>query len=292
MPNLQSEADGPPKSPRKTSATTNAHIIVFGNEKGGSGKSTSAMHTAIALLRLGYKVATIDLDARQATLTRYMSNRFSFITKTKDPLPSPTHLPIERSQAPTTEEQNKEDENFFTMALVELLQTHDFIVVDTPGSDTFLSRLAHSYANTLITPMNDSFIDLDLLATLDPDTLEILKPSVYTMMVQEQKFKKIDRTGEGFDWIIMRNRLSHINAKNKQDVGAALDKIAKNFELKIAPGFGERVIFRELFLNGLTLMDLQEDPNNTLSMSQIAARQEVRNLIQILAPESIKPQNS
>lgn len=266
-----------------------AHIIVFGNEKGGSGKSTSAMHTAIALLRMGYRVGTIDLDARQATMTRYMANRFSFITKSREPLPSPFHIPIERSDAPTLAERHAQDSSFLQMALAELGSTCDFIVVDTPGSDTYLSRLAHSYADTLVTPMNDSFIDLDLLADIDPDTMQIRRSSVYTDMVQEQQVKKMERDGRSFRWIIMRNRLSHINARNKQDVGSALDMIAESYGCRIAPGFGERVIFRELFLKGLTLLDLQEDEDNSLTLSQITARQEVRNLINALEPLSLKP---
>lgn len=268
---------------------SNAHIIVFGNEKGGSGKSTSAMHTAIALLRMGYRVGTIDLDARQATMTRYMANRFSFVTKSREPLPSPIHVPIERSEAPSLEERHAQDTEFLELALSELGAECDFIIVDTPGSDTFLSRLAHSYADTLVTPMNDSFIDLDLLADIDPDTLEIRKPSVYTAMVQEQQLKKMKRNGHSFRWIIMRNRLSHINARNKQDVGQALETIAENYGCRVAPGFGERVIFREMFLKGLTLLDLEEEDGNALTMSQITARQEVRNLINALEPQSLKP---
>lgn len=278
--NLQTQAQ-----PMKDSA----HIIVFGNEKGGSGKSTSAMHTAIALLRMGYRVGTIDLDARQATMTRYMANRFNFITKSRDPLPSPIHIPIERSEAATLEERQHHDSDFLKMALGELGAQCDFIVIDTPGSDTYLSRLAHSHADTLVTPMNDSFIDLDLLADIAPDTLEIRKPSVYAKMVNEQQLKKMERDGHAFRWIVMRNRLSHINARNKEEVGKALDTIAEDYGCKIAPGFGERVIFRELFLKGLTLLDLEEDEENSLSMSQIAARQEVRNLVNALEPLSLKP---
>ena len=42
-----------------------AHVVVLGNEKGGSGKSTTAFHIAVALLKAGQRVATIDLDCRQ-----------------------------------------------------------------------------------------------------------------------------------------------------------------------------------------------------------------------------------
>ena len=52
-----------------------AHVVVLGNEKGGSGKSTTALHVAVALLKAGQRVATIDLDSRQKSFTRYIENR-------------------------------------------------------------------------------------------------------------------------------------------------------------------------------------------------------------------------
>lgn len=265
-----------------------AHIIVFGNEKGGSGKSTTAMHTAIALLRLGYRVGTIDLDARQGTMTRYLKKRFEFITRVRQHLPSPMHMAIERSASDTIAEQQAQEESFLKMALEELGRVSDFIIIDTPGTDSFLSRLAHSYADTLITPMNDSFIDLDLLADIDMRRYEILGPSIYTKMVQEARRRKNERCGAGIEWIVMRNRLTHLNAGNKQVIGDLLEKISALYGFRTAPGFGERVVFKELFLKGLTLLDLKEDQHGGLSLSQISARQEVRNLIMAIAPSKIK----
>lgn len=266
-----------------------AHILVFGNEKGGSGKSTAAMHTAIALLRNGYRVGSIDLDARQATLTRSMKNRFNFITRTREALPSPLHMAIERSEAASIAGRQAEECSFLELALAELNESCDFIVIDTPGTDSHLSRLAHSHADTLVTPVNDSFIDLDLLADIDPQTHHVNGPSVYTKMVIEQQAEKRRRDGTTPEWIVMRNRLSHIDAGNKRLIGEVLDKISKKQGFRIAPGFGERVIFRELFLKGLTLLDLQEDPANTLTISQVAARQEVRALLHAIGPERLKP---
>jgi chromosome partitioning protein len=265
-----------------------AHILVFGNEKGGSGKSTAALHTAVGLLRMGYQVGSLDLDARQATLTRAMRNRFNFITRTRETLPSPLHMAIERSEAGSIEARQKEEQEFLDMALEELGRECDFIVIDTPGTDSHLSRLAHARADILITPMNDSFIDLDLLADIDPETHAVHGASVYTKMVEEQREEKRRRDGGTQDWIVMRNRLSHIDARNKREIGEVLEKIGKKQGFRIAPGFSERVIFRELFLKGLTLLDLKEDPDNTLTLSQIAARQEVRNLIQAIGPEGLR----
>ncbi len=278
-----------PEQPSDTTpAKPAAHILVFGNEKGGSGKSTSAMHVAIALLRMGYKVASIDLDARQGTFSQYMRNRFEFVKQSKKTIPSPNHMAIEKSQANTVALANAQDQTFLEMALTELSTQADFIIIDTPGSDSFLSRLAHSYADTLITPINDSFIDLDLLATLDSKTFDIKKISVYAQMVQEQRERKKQRDGGTINWIVMRNRLSHINAKNKKLIGLLLQRIGLELDFKVAPGFGERVVFRELFLKGLTLLDVKDSPENPLTLSQVTGRQEVRQLIAAIAPETLK----
>lgn len=265
-----------------------AHIIVFGNEKGGSGKSTAAMHTAIALLRLGYKVGSLDLDARQGTFTRYLKKRFDFITSTRDHLPSPTHLSIPRSTADSVTAQEEEERTFLSLALQELGRRHHFIVIDTPGTDSHLSRLAHGYADTLITPMNDSFIDLDVLVDIDPDTLKIKGPSVYAQMVQDLRRKRQLCNAGDLDWIVMRNRLASLNARNKQVVGDILQDISGTIGFRLALGFGERVIFREMFLKGLTLLDIKEGQDKPLTLSQLTARQEVRNLVVELAPEKLK----
>ena len=269
-------------------ARNTAHIIVFGNEKGGSGKSTTAMHTAIALLRFGYRVGTIDLDARQGTLTRYLKKRFDFITRNNEHLPSPAHMAIQRSERDNVKEQNFEEEAFLMMALDELSRVSDFIIIDTPGSDSFLSRLAHSYADTLITPMNDSFIDLDLLADIDMKNYEVTGPSIYSKMVEDQRQIKKKRNGGSIDWIVMRNRMTHLSTNNNRTITKLLNEISKLAGFRLAHGFGERVVFKEMFLKGLTLLDLKEDQDGGLTLSQISARQEVRNLIMEISPQSIK----
>ncbi len=265
-----------------------AHIIVFGNEKGGSGKSTTAMHTAIALLRQGYRIGTIDLDARQGTLTRYLKKRFDFITRNKEHLPSPAHMAIQRSSHESIRKQSAEEETFLMMALDELNRVCDFIIIDTPGTDSFLSRLAHSYADTLITPMNDSFIDLDLLADIDMKNYDVTGPSIYSKMVEEQRNIKKMRDGGSIDWIVMRNRMTHLSTNNNRTITRLLNDISKLAGFRLAHGFGERVVFKEMFLKGLTLLDLKEDQDGGLTLSQISARQEVRNLIMEISPDRIK----
>ncbi len=262
------------------------HVIVFGNEKGGSGKSTSAMHVAIALLRLGYRVGTIDLDARQGTLSRYLQNREAYNETSGHIVPCPVHRAIFQSDQDSIEARQHEEETQVAAALSELAPLCDFIVIDTPGTDNYLSRIGHSHADTLITPLNDSLIDLDLLARIDPKTHEIIEPSVYTQMVEEQNVAKVINGNAPMHWIVMRNRLSSFDTGNKKDIAELLEKMAHDFGFQLVPGFGERVIFREMFLKGLTLLDLKQE--TALTLSHIAARQEVRQLIHAIAPERRK----
>lgn len=239
-----------------------AHVIVFGNEKGGTGKSTAAMHVIAALLDQGLNVGSLDLDLRQGTLSRYIENR----TKSKRPLKTPDHVRVIN------------DDGHFEDAFSRLIEAEDVVVIDTPGHDTPLGRKAHSLADTLVTPINDSFIDLDVIARVDGATMKIISPSHYAETVWQQRQKRaMAEKGAHVDWIVMRNRLSHLDARNKRDMERLLRDLSKRMGCRIVSGFGERVIYRELFLKGLTLLDMKGEE---LSMSHLAARQEVRNLIE------------
>ena len=268
----------PPSSPPRR-----GHILIIGNEKGGSGKTTTSMHLIVALLRLGFKVGSMDIDARQRSLSRYLENRKMTMTKEDTPLPMPHHIIVTKSPFNSISEAEEDERERFTRALAKLLVTCDFVVIDAPGNDTYLSRLAHSYADTIITPINDSFVDLDVLAAVDGMTMKVQKPSIYSEMLWEQKLQRAKRDGGAIDWIVMRNRLSNIDARNKRMITQVMEDLAKRLGFRQAPGFSERVIYREMFLLGLTVLDvLETTKSGSLSMSHLAARQEVRDLLKSL----------
>ena len=259
---------------------TGAHIVVVGNEKGGSGKSTTAMHLIVGLMQRGLSVASIDVDFSQGTLTRYLANRRAFVKAAGSDVKSPEHFTVE---APG-EDEHDDSEGAKAERLGLLLEggiiNHDVVVVDTPGSAGPLSALAHSYADTLITPINDSFLDLDVLAHVDGVRMAVMGPSHYAEMVWKQKQVRAQRDGGSIDWIVMRNRLSSLDAHNKRKMDDVLRDLSQRIGVRIVPGFGERVIFRELFLAGLTIMDLKDAIGpQTLGPSHLAARREVEDLI-------------
>ena len=259
-----------------------AHIIVVGNEKGGAGKSTVSMHVATALVRMDHKVGVLDLDLRQKTFGRYVANRRSFLSDQGIDLPSPDYREL-----PEIDKNNlREGENVYdhrlSAAVATLEPDSDFIVIDCPGSHTRLSQVAHSLADTLITPLNDSFVDFDLLAHTDTDGLKIKGPSVYSEMVWSARQLRSQAKLRPIDWIVLRNRMGPQNMVNKQKMEAAIGQLAKRIGFRVAPGFNERVIFRELFPRGLTLLDLKDVGVKKMNISNIAARQELRDLIKSL----------
>ena len=264
------------------------YVFVVGNEKGGAGKTTCSMHMIAGLLEYGLTVASIDIDSRQHSLTRYIQHRENYNNNNVDKrVAMPMHILIKESTAKDMDKRADEEKLEFERALENAKSKADVIVIDTPGSHSFLSRLAHSHADTIVTPINDSFLDMDVMAKVTPDR-DIVEPSIYSQMIWEQKMERAKRDRGSIEWIVMRNRLSNLDATNKRNVSEVLDKLSKRISFKIAPGFSERVIFRELFLHGLTLLDLTKaNYDKAFTMSHVAARQELREFLKSLNLEEI-----
>ncbi len=256
-----------------------AYIIVFGNEKGGSGKSTTAMHVLTALLRSGFKVGALDLDLRQQTLNRYIENRAEYIRKNGTPLPMPERGVIQLATPTGVTETDEAKLQAFQQAILQLDETNDFIVVDCAGAHSQLAELAHAMADTLVTPMNDSFIDFDLLAHIDSETSSVTGPSVYSEMVWDARKARAETGARPIEWVVTRTRVGAQNMHNKRKVGAALKDLSRRIGFRIAPGLSDRVVFRELFPHGLTLLDIKDVGGGSLNISNVAARQEVRDLV-------------
>jgi chromosome partitioning protein len=264
-------------SAERATRARSAHVIVVGNEKGGSGKSTIAMHVAIALVKSGQSVATMDLDSRQRSFTHYIENRRAWAEDTSRDLQIPDHLCLGENDYP----KDAVGCEALADAVDSLGHTHSFIVIDTPGHDSDLSRLAHSVADTVITPLNDSFVDFDVLGTIDPKTFGLTGTSHYSQMVAEARRQRqlVDHVTP--DWIVLRNRLSTLGSRNKRLVGEALNELSQRLNFRTVEGLAERVIFREFYPRGLTAIDdLDEITLGTRpTMSHVTARIEMETLL-------------
>src|SRR5579864_5231553 len=261
-----------------------AHVIVLGNEKGGSGKSTTAMHVAVALLQAGQRVATLDLDSRQKSFTHYIDNRRQWAARTGIKLEIPVHYCIARGCGMRLDEIEAQEFAAFAQAVSAVENTHDFVVIDTPGSDSYMMRLAHSMADTLITPLNDSFVDFDVLGIVDPANFATVGISHYAEMVREARRQRRLVDDGMTDWLIVRNRLSTLGSRNKRLVGEGVIQLGKQLGFRTADGFAERVVYREFFPRGLTALDdINEDTlGQRPTVSHVTARDEVKALIDAL----------
>jgi chromosome partitioning protein len=260
-----------------------AGVIVVGNEKGGAGKSTIAVHLACALLHGGAKVAVCDLDLRQSSMARFFANRRAWVADAKVELPQPVDANpgadgVALAKAGPDEQLARFDEAFAKAA------DADFILIDTPGGDTAVSRAAHAKADLIVTPMNDSFVDFDMLGHVDPVSLELLKPSLYSETVWEaRKARAAAGTREPLDWIVLRNRLHTNEARNRRRVDERVEALSRRVGFRVGPGLRDRVIYRELFPFGLTIADLSSSVRPVaVSLSHVAARQELRSLMHSL----------
>ncbi len=258
------------------------HFITFANEKGGTGKSTTAVHSAVALAAQGRRVAAIDLDTRQRTLGRYLDNRAATARRTGVELPMPAYATFDPARDASIED------------VIERIGAEaEIVVIDTPGRDDPHSRAAMVRADTLVTPINDSFVDLDLIGEVDAETYRVRRPSFYAELVWNSRTQRAKAHGASVDWVVLRNRMQHIEARNMRRVGDALAELSRRVGFRLIPGLGERVIYRELFPKGLTLLDLNEIED--AAISHIAARQELREMIAGFAlpePGSAEPRRA
>lgn len=262
----------------------NAHVIVCGNEKGGSGKTTTCMHIVVALLKTGYKVATVDLDSRQRSLSRYVENRKNWARASNLDLELPNHFHFDRSVLDSANGADSEDFASFANVLADVERSHDFVVIDTPGSDNYLMRLAHSMADTLITPLNDSYVDFDVLGKVDAKTHEVCEVSHYASMVREARRQRRIADNSVLDWIVVRNRMATLSSRNQVNLHNSIRELSLRLGFRIANGISERVIFREFFPMGLTALDdLDHDTLGTRpTLSHLSARREIRHLLSAL----------
>ncbi len=246
------------------------HRIVFANEKGGTGKSTTAVHVAIALAYQGARVAAIDLDPRQRTLHRYLENRAETIKRRATDLPQADFAVFTRSTVAELDE-----------LCEQMSESHDFLIFDTPGRDDEFARHVATSADTLVTPLNDSFVDFDLIGQVDAETFKVRRLSFYAELIWEARKKRAMTTIQSgrreMDWVVVRNRTQHVEARNMRRIDTALTELSRRVGFRVANGLSERVIYRELFPSGLTLLD--KGHLGELGTSHLVARQEMRSLI-------------
>lgn len=242
------------------------HIIVVANEKGGVGKSTMAFHLCVGLAEKGYRVAAIDLDRRQQSLARALDNREGTARRLGIALPSPVFTALENQSGA-----------MLCQEIARIGWGCDFIIVDAPGHDSAVARRAIAMADTLATPVNSSFVDLDLLGRFDPVSMKLKAPGCFSMLVNELRAERARREMKPLDWVVLQSRTRHHGSHNQHRIDEALQYMSTSIGFRLGQGLSERVAYRELFLLGLTHLDLRRIPD--LARTQVHARGEILRLL-------------
>jgi chromosome partitioning protein len=254
-----------------------ANVIVVGNEKGGAGKSTIAIHTAVGLMYGGARVAVLDLDLRQQTVGHFFANRRAWLAANGAKAPLPVEPPVSLDGAALAPLSETEAAARFEDAFSACSGDADFVLIDTPGADSALSRVAHGLADVIVTPMNDSFVDFDMLGVVDPVTLELVRHSLYSETVWNSRKARAAKDRKMIDWVVLRNRLAPTEARNRKRLDERVQALSRKVGFRIGPGLRDRVIYRELFPFGLTVADLSPAIRPvSMSLQHVAARQELR----------------
>lgn len=228
----------------------NGHIIVFANEKGGVGKSTLAFHCAVALCDAGKAVTVVDLDQRQRTLAKAFASREGTARSLNIILPSPKHILLRNhSSAQLCQE------------IARVGSDGSYIVIDLASHDSAMARRAIAYADTLVTPINSSFVDIDLLGRFDPVTMHLKEPGHFASLVMELREERARLGLPMTDWIVAKNRIRQSEKRQQVRIDKALQQLAPSLGFRIGDGFAERVAYRELLPFGLTHLDLKHIPH-------------------------------
>ncbi|MCF8505400.1 MAG: division plane positioning ATPase MipZ [Caulobacter sp.] len=260
-------------------ATVPPRIIVVANEKGGAGKSTVAALLSTAMLYQGVRVAVMDVDLRQQTLSNFLANRRRWLPAAKVSAPVPLEFKLADDPADLAEADPARVVALFHKALVLATGSADIVVIDTPGGDTPLSRAAHLQADIVVTPMNDSFVDFDMLGKIDPITLKLVRPSLYARVVHDARRTRAGY-GRKLDWVVLRNRMALTDGRNRQRVTVNLEQLADQVGFRLGPPLRERIAYREMFPFGLTLADLSANLRPAeISTPRKAAREELNALL-------------
>jgi chromosome partitioning protein len=257
-----------------------ARIVVIGNEKGGAGKSTLAALIAISMLYRGQRVAVLDLDLRQQSLSRLLENRRRWLPAAAVEAPMPLEYKLVDDPAAIADDQETAV-RLFREAIDMAMGDADLVIIDTPGGDTAVSREAHLQADLVVTPMNDSFVDFDVLGQVDPLTMRLNRVSHYAETILNARAVRAQHNRR-LDWVVLRNRMSGASTHNHERVTRALDALADEIGFRNGPAMRERVAYREMFPFGLTLADVNPRLRPDNSSPKLAAREEVNAMLEAL----------
>jgi chromosome partitioning protein len=243
------------------------------------------MHLAVGLIKAGRRVATLDIDFEGRTLSQYIHNRLGFAQANELALDTPAHYRVTDALSNTKSGETETAEiNFISSAIAAAESDHDFIIIDTPSVLTKSNLFAHALADTVISPINDSFLDLDAIVPSTEMTQEIAR-SAYTAAIHRAREARELVTSRTIEWLVIPNRVfSSLDTRNERTIRMAIEEASLRLGFRIAPGIAELLVYRQLFPKGLTAFDPMEESLLGVKpgISHVLARQDLRQLTSLV----------
>ena len=256
-------------------------IIVFSNLKGGTGKSTTALSVIVGLLRRGKSVASLDLDMDQEALARYLFNRTRFAKLTKLRIGMPNHHRFTEIDPGGNGAELSTRLDILSGLIDNLVAENDYLVIDCPSLDNPLTRAVTARADVLTSPVNESFLDIDVIGEVRGSPPTVTRVGPFAEMIGAEMQRRRDEGIDPLEWIVVRNRRNPTATRHTAAIGTVLGELSRNLSFRVTDGFVDRLIFRELFLVGLSILDLRkDDPLIASNSSHRSAYEEASNLLQ------------
>ena len=205
-----------------------AHVIVVGNEKGGAGKSTISIHLTVALLEGGLQGRLHRSRHAPADADAVLRKSPFLVAATRDwPIELPLHCAMRaRRNATTSAPTRRWSSRMFADAIGAVEHEYEFVVIDTPASDSYLMRLAHSLADTLVSPLNDSYVDIDVFSRVQHDRTQRGAVSQYADLVMQARRKRRLVDNGVIDWVMVRNRIASIASNNARQIAVSIARLS------------------------------------------------------------------
>lgn len=256
-------------------------IIVFSNLKGGTGKSTTALSVIVGLLRQGKSVASLDLDMDQEALSRYLFNRTRFAKLTKLRIGMPDHHRFTQIDPGGNGAELSTRLDKLSELIDKLVAENDYLVIDCPSLDNPLTRAVTARADVLTSPVNESFLDIDVIGEVRGSPPTVTRVGPFAEIIGAEMQRRREEGIAPLEWIVVRNRRNPSATRHTAAIGTVLDELARNLSFRVTDGFVDRLIFRELFLVGLSILDLRkDDPLIAGNSSHKSAYEEASDLLQ------------